>query len=100
MEINRQYDGFAEFPLYPLNGVSLLNAVLGIIYVHLYGFDVSLPADPRKTSPAYQGKYGDTDYYFFETEDLPLFGPLRTLGVPQPVIDVVEPVFRETGTGQ
>src|SRR4029077_20057715 len=38
--------------------------------------------------------YGDTDYYFFKTADLPLFGPLRTLGVPEPVIDVVEPFFK------
>ena len=85
----------ADFPLYPLNVISLLNAVLGFFYVHLNGFDVSLPTDPRKTSPAYQGKYGHTDYYFFETEDLPLFGPLRTLGVPESLIDVVEPFFRE-----
>ncbi len=94
VEINQQYDGFTDLPLYPLNVISLLNAVLGIFYVHLYPFDISLPPDPRKTSPAYQGKYGDTDYYFFETQDLPLFGPLRTLGVPEPVIDVVEPFFK------
>lgn len=37
--------------------------------------DVSLPADP-KTSKYYQGTHGDTDYYFFETPDLPLFAPL------------------------
>jgi hypothetical protein len=43
---------------------------------------------------AYQDQYGDTTYYFFETKDLPLFGPLRTLGVPEPVIDVVEPFFK------
>ena len=70
-----------------------MNAFLGVVYVHLYPFDVSLPADPT-TSAAYQGTHGDTDYYFFETEDLPLFGPLRTLGVPEPLIDVVEPFFR------
>jgi len=93
VEINRQYDGFSDFPLYPLNVVSLLNAVLGIVYVHMYGLDVSLPADPTK-SPAYQGKHGDTSYYFFENPDLPLFGPLRTLGVPEPLIDVFEPFFR------
>ncbi len=94
VEITRQYDFMADFPLYPLNGISLMNAVLGFVYVHTYPFDVSLAADPT-TAAAYQGKYGDTDYYFFETEDLPLFGPLRTLRVPEPVIDVVEPFFRE-----
>jgi PE-PPE domain len=91
--ITRQYDGFADFPLYPLNLVADLNAVLGFAYVHLYDLDVSLPPDPT-TSPAYQGTHGDTTYYFFPTQDLPLFGPLRTLGVPESVIDVVEPVFR------
>jgi hypothetical protein len=93
VEINRQYDGFSDFPLYPLNLVADLNAVLGVFYVHAYGFDVSLAPD-ASTSPAYQGTHGDTTYYFFETQDLPLFAPLRMLGVPEPVIDVVEPFFR------
>ncbi len=91
--ITRQYDGLADFPLYPLNLVADLNAVLGIAYVHLNDLDVSLPADPT-TSPAYQGTHGDTSYYFFKTQDLPLFAPLRTLGVPESLIDVVEPFFR------
>jgi hypothetical protein len=93
IEINRQYDGFTDFPLYPLNIVADLNAVLGIAYVHTHPFDVSLPEDPT-TSPAYQGTHGDTSYYFFQTQDLPLFAPLRQLGVPEPLIDVVEPFFR------
>ncbi len=90
--VTRQYDGVADFPLYPLNVISLLNAVLGFFYVHLNAFDVTLPAEPTK-SPAYR-THGDTDYYFFETQDLPLFGPLRTLGVPESLIDVFEPFFR------
>ncbi len=91
--ITRQYDAVADFPLYPLNLVADLNAALGFFYVHLNGFDVSL-ADDAPTSPSRQETYGDTDYYFFETQDLPLFGPLRTLGVPEKYIDVVEPFFR------
>ena len=91
--ITRQYDGLADFPLYPLNLVADLNAVLGVVYRHLYPFDVSLPSGPS-TSPPIQGTHGDTNYYFFETQDLPLFDPLRTLGVPEQYIDVVEPFFR------
>ena len=49
--------------------------------------------DPT-TSPAYQGTHGDSSYYLFPTQDLPLFDPLRSLGVPEPLIDVVEPFFR------
>ena len=92
VEILQQYDGFSDFPLYPLNLVSTANALLGALYVHPYDLEPSL-ADPG-TPPPTHTEYGDTDYYFFETEDLPLFGPLRQLGVPEPVIDVVEPFFR------
>lgn len=91
--IIRQYDGAADFPLYPLNVVADLNAVLGFFYVHTYPFDVGLPADPT-TSPAYQGTHGDSSYYFFPTDELPLFAPLRQIGVPEGVIDVIEPVTR------
>jgi len=94
VEINRQYDGFSDFPLYPLNVIADLNAVLGIVYVDMYSFDVALPAENPTESPAYQEKHGDTSDYFFENPDLPLFGPLRTLGVPEPVIDVFEPFFK------
>ena len=92
--INRKYDGFGDFPLYPLNLVATVNALLGAVYVHTWPFDVSLPSPNPTTSPAYQGHHGDTDYYLFDTQDLPLFGPLRSLGVPEKLIDVVEPFFR------
>lgn len=94
VEINRQYDGFADFPLYPLNLVADVNAAMGIVFVHTEMFSVSLPDDDPTTSPAYQGTHRDTSYYFFQTEDLPLFAPLRILGVPEPVIDVVEPFVK------
>jgi hypothetical protein len=55
--ITRQYDGADDFPLYPLNVISLLNAVLGVVYVHLSDLDVSLRADPTK-SPAYRSCCG------------------------------------------
>jgi hypothetical protein len=94
VEISQKYDGFTDFPLYPLNFVADANALLGTIYVHAYLLDLSLPAGDPKKSPAYQGTHGDTSYYLFDNPDLPLFGPLRTLGVPEPVIDVFEPFFK------
>jgi PE-PPE domain len=93
VEICREYDGFSDLPLYPLNLIADLNAIMGIAYLHTNSFDVSLPENPT-TSPAYQGSHGDTTYYFFKTENLPLFAPLRALGVPEKLIDVVEPFFR------
>ena len=49
--ITRQYDFYADFPLYPLNLVADLNAFLGFCYVHLYAFDVSLAPDPPTSPP-------------------------------------------------
>ena len=83
----------ADFPVVPDHLVADLNALLGFLYVHTYPFDVTLAPGPS-TSAAFQGTYGDTSYYFFEIQDLPLFAPLRTLGVPESLIDVVEPFFR------
>ncbi len=91
--ITRQYDLVADFPLYPLNLVADLNALLGFFYVHTHAFDVSLAPD-LSTPPPVKSEHGDTTYYFFETQDLPLFGPLRSLGVPEALIDIVEPFFR------
>ncbi|WP_231744891.1 PE-PPE domain-containing protein [Mycobacterium sp. IS-1590] len=95
VEIFRQYDGFTDFPLYPINVVSDVNALFGLIFVHLYLGEVSLPEDPEINSPAFVGKHGDTSYYFFRSENLPLFEPLRIAGVPESVIDVFEPFVRE-----
>ena len=78
--------------MYPLNLIADLNAVLGFLYVHTYPFDVSLPPIRRHRRPT-KAPHGDTSYYFFETEDLPLFGRCATGGA-RAVIDVVEPFFR------
>ena len=59
---------FADFPLYPINGIAPLNALLGTFYVHPNLHDDSLAAPIRRSSPAYQGNHGGTNYYFFETE--------------------------------
>jgi hypothetical protein len=91
--ITQQYDLFADFPLYPLNFIADVNALLGFFYVHLYPFDVSL-ADGTSAPAVSTDPTGKNTYYFFENPDLPLFGPLRTLGVPEALIDVFEPFFR------
>ena len=85
-----QYDGFSDFPLYPLNLISTGNALLGVLYTHPRDLEPSVddPGTIHTTT-------GDTDYYFHPTNDLPLFGPLRQLGVPEPVIDIFEPVAKE-----
>lgn len=94
VEINRRYDGLADFPLYPLRLLSTTKAVFGIVFTHSREQEVSLPATDPQSSPAYQGSHGNVDYYLFDSPDLPLFDPLRLVGVREPVIDVVEPVVK------
>ena len=51
VEINRQYDWFGDFPLYPLNLVADVNAFLGFIYVHMYGATSACPPIRRSLPP-------------------------------------------------
>ena len=97
-----EYDGFADFPRYPLNVLSVLNAGLGIVFVHtkyaddeyltqadvtpvsLGGTAIELPT----TSPTQR-------YFFMPTENLPLLQPLR--GVPligNPLADLIQPALK------
>ncbi|QUR69444.1 PE family protein [Mycobacterium spongiae] len=89
----QEYDGFADFPRYPLNFVSVLNAVMGIVYVHPTYFDLTVEeinnATELSTSPGYSG---NTTYYIIETENLPLLEPLRALPViGNPLANLVQP---------
>lgn len=92
VDIARQYDGFADFPLYPLNLVSTANALFGILYVHTdYQATTLAPTPP---ADAEQGTFGDTAYYLIPTEHLPLLQPLRDLGAPEPLVALFEPMLR------
>jgi hypothetical protein len=96
IDIARQYDGLADTPQFVLNPVADANAILGIVFVHaLYGEEVSLdPNSPKYVEGTVKETWHDTTYYWIPTADLPLFDPLRLVGVPEPVIDVVEPFFK------
>ncbi len=98
----REYDGFADYPRYTGNFLSVLNATMGIIYVHteyapaldctgnfcLTKQQVEDALVLPTTSPTQQ-------YYFIPTEDLPLLQPLR--GIPligNPIADLIQPVLK------
>lgn len=102
-----EYDGFADFPRYPLNFLSVLNAVLGIALVHGPGYSRPDSIDSAQLllgSTNYDGPLTlpdgasaalNTDYYMIPTEILPLLQPL--LGIPvfgEPLYDLLEPVTR------
>jgi hypothetical protein len=98
-----EYDGFADFPQYPLNVVSDLNAVMGILFVHttyvnpFLGMPAVTPTQVDNaihlaTSPGYYTNGGVTNYYVIPTQDLPLLDPLRYIPViGNPIADLLQP---------
>jgi hypothetical protein len=92
-----EYDGYADFPQYPINFLADLNAFAGIYYVHgTYG-NLNPSALPPgyaiqqlPTSPGYTGV---TNYYMMTTPNsLPLLEPLRAIPViGNPIADLLQP---------
>ncbi len=92
IDVAREYDLIADFPKYPLNLLADVNALLGYFYLHPnYGSSVVNLNDP---STFQSHTSGNTTYYLVHTEHLPLLQPLRDIGVPAPVLDLVEPTLR------
>jgi PE-PPE domain len=97
-----EYDGFADFPQYPINLISDLNAFAGIYYVHN-----TYPANPSALPPGYAiqhlptspGYTGVTQLlhvhhaYMYTTQNgLPLLDPVRAIPViGNPIADLLQP---------
>jgi PE-PPE domain/PE family len=90
----QEYDGFADFPQYPINPLSDLNALLGIVYVHgqyPYLNPAALPPGYSITTLPTQGPTMST-YYMINIPNLPLLDPVRSIPViGNPVADLLQP---------
>jgi hypothetical protein len=80
IDVARQYDGIADAPQNPLDLLSDINAVFGYVYLHGSAPSLSL------SNAQFQGQYGDTSYYLYPTQLLPMLMPLAQLGVPSPIL--------------
>jgi hypothetical protein len=113
IDIANQYDFFADFPQYPINGLADLNALFGIIYAHAAYGNGPLPEEVPSVWPPsepltgpYASEYvlgsteivkqvdGDTTFYFVPTTELPLLDPLQSLGVPESVLNIFQPALQ------
>lgn len=88
-----EYDAVGDYPRYPLNLLSDLNAMMGFVFVHTQyptlTPDQLATAVPVPTSLGYDGA---TTYYMIPTENLPLLDPLRSIPVVGPVMaDLLQP---------
>ncbi|OBI47812.1 PE-PPE domain-containing protein [Mycobacterium sp. E787] len=91
-----EYDGFADFPKYPLNVLSDLNALAGIYYVHPDYYLINPQALPPGyqllTLPTSPGYSGVTKYEMITVPNLPLLDPVRAIPViGNPLADLLQP---------
>ena len=70
VDIAHQYDPVSDFPNHPLNGLSLVNTLMGFRYEHPEG---------SSGTPQLQGQYQDSTYYLIPSMTLPLLLPLTVL---------------------
>ena len=91
-----EYDGFADFPQYPLNVVSDVNAFLGIIELHGQYPDYGINPD-LGTAIELTNTVGTplTHYYIIPSAHVPLVSPIRAIPViGTPLADLIEPDVR------
>lgn len=97
-----EYDGFADFPRYPLNFLADLNASLGIAFVHTQYANPNYVTQAMVTPISAGGtaiQLPTTDpsqqYFFMPTENLPLVAPLRFIPfIGNPLADLIQPALK------
>jgi hypothetical protein len=97
VDISRQYDGWSDFPKYPLNLLATANAIAGIVYLHSQVQNITDPdvltALKESGDPTYYQVHGNTTYYLIPTEELPILMPLNGI-VPTPILDALDAPLR------
>ncbi|OIN78634.1 PE family protein [Mycobacterium malmoense] len=87
-----EYDGFADFPQYPINFLSDLNAFMGIVELH--GTYPYYTLDQINSAIQLTNTVGNplTQYFILPTQNLPLLDPVRAIPViGNPIADLVQP---------
>lgn len=89
-----EYDGWADFPQYPIDIFSDLNALAGMVTVHS-GYETLTPAQLSSAVLLPTQGPTTTTYYMIPTQNLPLLEPVRFIPyVGDPLADLLQPVLR------
>lgn len=110
IQISKQYDGASDVPKYVLNPVAWANTVLGFVYVHngyYQDVDFDLNNDTKIDAEDVAMAQADPDHYIVTKNgnitdvvirnpvgQLPLTRPLLDMGVPQELVDALDPLLR------
>lgn len=89
-----EYDGWADFPRYPINVFSDLNALVGMVTTHgTYDSLTAAQINSAIVLPT-QGPT-TTTYYMIPNPNLPLLDPVRSIPfIGDPIADLVQPVLK------
>lgn len=91
----QEYDGFADFPRYPLNFLADINAFMGIMFVHgTYPALTDAQLASAIELPVSDDYTGNSQYFMIPTEDLPLLAPLRGSGFGNAFADLLQPALK------
>lgn len=88
-DVSWQYDAASDFPTYPLNLLAVLNAIVTGSIVHGNYFPAEI--DGPRAFP--DTTVGAVTYITLKTPRLPLLMPFSELGVPAPLLDLIEPAL-------
>jgi PE-PPE domain/PE family len=87
-----EYDGFADFPRYPIDIFSDVNALAGIVFIHGTYPHLTQATLNTAVTLGQSGNPSMTTYNMIPTENLPLLTPLRLLPViGNPLADLIQP---------
>jgi len=90
-----EYDGFADFPQYPIDFLADLNAVLGISFVHGTYPTLTPTQLASAVTLSQSGAPSMTTYMMIPTQNLPLLDPVRAIPViGTPIADLLQPDLR------
>ncbi|ORV45710.1 PE family protein [Mycolicibacter engbaekii] len=91
----QEYDGFADFPKYPLNILADLNAFMGILFIHRnYPSLTDEQLAAAIELDVSEGYAGSNRYFMIPAENLPLLEPLRLTAFGDAFADLLQPALR------
>lgn len=90
VDISYRYDGWADFPKYPLNMLATANALMGILYLH---GKAEQNINAETLAAAEQSTHGNTTYYLLDSARLPLLMPFEGV-LPDQLLDALETPLR------
>lgn len=90
-----EYDGFARPIAQPANLLTVLNALMGLFYIHPLAVNSDLSSVPQANiSTTVNSLGGITTTYLVPAQQLPLTMPLRQIGIPQSIVDGLDTALR------